>query len=238
MTKIGSGFRSILAPLSFGGTMLLTGCASQSMQAHQPAIALAPDASEACLSSTNDQIQSFIDVSMGSIAAIRNAIASCQSKPVVPPPTQPCPPGTDPGYCGGSLQPTGSGADANTKAVYNNWLGFVSGSIRIYAPVPPRSGLHPPYEGMGDAYGPIAAAAQTLGQQAQACRPQRGGSPGGPFYPPGSNPCGHDVLCMQNQAQAGSFLNVGEDLFIRFRGCSADIRNSAADYLTSKYSWQ
>lgn len=244
MVKVKSEFRSALARLSFCGAMLPVGCTTQSVQSPRPSNALAPTApwiSEACLSSTNDQINSFIDDSMRSITASRNLAASCHSNPVTPFPAQACPPGTYPGYCGGSLQSsggqTGSGSDTDTKAAYNNWLGFIAGSIRIYAPVPPGSGLHPPYDGLGDQYGPIAEAAQALDQQAYACQSSHGGSTSGTFYPPGSNSCGKDVLCMQNQVQAASFLNVGEGLFIHFRGCSSDIRNYAAQYLDSQYFW-
>lgn len=208
--------------------------------------------SEECTAKSDDQIDSFIDGAMQTVAAVRSAAASpCTTQPGIPYQVPSCPPGTYPIYC--SIGPSTSAnnlatapADAGTdpKNAYNSWLSYVAGAITSYSPPPIGQPVGANY-GLGQQYGQISQAAQTLDQKAAACpmfpNPPNQGNPQqseNPYYqPPGSNPCGKDTDCMQRVVQQSSFMDVGETLFLHFVGCSRNTRQSAARYLQQKYSW-
>jgi hypothetical protein len=226
-------------------TTILVGCHDRTIHVAAAANAQAPSlpwVSEACAFGSTD-INTFIDQSMQDILANRNAATSCNVTPSVAFPSPACPGPTYPAYCGGvsvdsSHRAVGIFTSPESKAPYNNWLIYVAGAIQNYSPTSPAIGQPPiPYEGLGKPYLSLAEAAQTLDQGSYACQARTDNPADDTFHPPGSGPCGKDTDCMQRQLELASFLNVGEGLFLHFKGCSRDIRLQAAQYLQSKYTW-
>jgi hypothetical protein len=237
--------QSTLALGAIASAAFLIGCGHPP---EPPANAQAPTVpwvSEACLLSSDEQIDTFIDSSMQAIVADRNAAGSNNGVPGLPFAPQVCPAGTYPAYCGGSgsvdsgNRSPGIVTNVDPKTAYDNWLSYVADEIRDYSP-PPALGSRQasaPYEGLGQQYLALSEAAQNLDQRSYAHQIPNGNPLDGTFHPPGSSPCGKDTDCMQRQVEVASFLNVGEGLFLHFKGCSSSIRKSAADYLESKYEW-
>lgn len=219
----------------------LTGCHHN--PASQPgAQAPSSDNADSCLFSSPDQVSWVIDNQMQTIAGELAQAKACASQTQAV--GQPAQPGTDAG---------------NVQNSYLTWLDYVSGAIRNYAgpTMDEEFGRRPDlaaFEGLGSDYQAVAQGAEGMDQYVAGCGAANAGhnglGPDGLGSQPAPNPHPIQICkdtgggCPSNgpvreggQTAVGNFLNVGEGIFVRFKGCNETVRRQASDYLQAHYRW-
>jgi hypothetical protein len=172
---------------------------------------------ESCLFSSPVQIPAAIDDVMQKIAAKRIQAISCAGQN---PPNQ------------------RTGDVSSVKSNYGAWLSYVSAALRngSAATIDQQVGRNPEgtaFGGLGRGYKDIADAAEGIDQFVKDC--QNASSRAGAEVRQSADHCGKDVDCQH--AEAFAFQSAGESIFFGFKGCDADVRRQASDYLSSHYSW-
>lgn len=193
---------------------------------------------ESCAYNSSSQIQAAIDDEMPKIDDLRTQAKSC----------------SDPTGC----YFMGGYGCSNVKQEYGAWLNYISAALQQSSSSTSAQPTDSDFSGLGKQYQDVANAAQDISAVVEACKnpptPPTSGLPtptGDPSHT--TDGCGKDVDCQLAKVQAAEcaadpkcspqnfqpspFLGAGIDIFVKFKGCSSDVRKQASDYLNSHYSW-